>query len=271
MPVITVTTDFGLSGPYVAEMKGVILSINPRASIVDITHLIEPQNIFQASLIISLAYPHFPDDSIHLVVVDPGVGSSRRALILKTPQGIFVAPDNGVLSHIVRSFLGNFSEKDSVFLSGNTLEAVNITNQRYWHHPVSATFHGRDIFAPVAAYLSLGVPMEACGEKIDSLKVLPIPEVKTYPGYIIGHVACIDAFGNLITDVKADYISNLSGIEVHIGRHGIKGPVKTYAEGEGLVFLEGSHGFLEIALVNGNAREFSGANVGDEVIIKISP
>lgn len=270
MSLITLTTDFGLAGPYVAEVKGVILGINPQVSIVDITHLVEPQNIGEASFLIALAYPYFPDGSIHFVVVDPGVGSSRRAVILKTPRAIFVAPDNGVLSRVIEPCLDALPFGDEVSLSGSTLEAVSITSRSYWHLPLSSTFHGRDIFAPVAAHLALGVPIDAFGERVGSLKVLPVPEVRKSSGLITGRVAYIDTFGNLITDIKADLIVGLPEPEIFIGPHRIKGLVNTYSKGEGLVAIRESHGYLEIALVNGSAREFTGAAVGNEVVIRAS-
>ena len=270
MSLITLTTDFGLAGPYVAQVKGVILGINPQASIVDITHLVEPQNIGQASFLIALAYPYFPDGSMHFVVVDPGVGSSRRAVILKTPRAIFVAPDNGVLCPVIEPFLEKPPAEGEASLLGSVLEAVSITSRSYWRFPLSSTFHGRDIFAPVAAHLSLGVPIDAFGERIGSLKVLPVPEVRKSSGLITGHVAYIDTFGNLITDIRADLIVGLPEPEIFIGPHRIKGLKNTYSEDEGLVAIRGSHGYLEIALVNGSAREFTGAAVGNEVVIKTS-
>ncbi len=166
-PIITLTTDFGANDAYTAAMKGVILSINPRVSIVDLCHQIEPQGIFQAAFVLGTAYSYFPKGTIHVVVVDPGVGTTRRALLLTTPSAFFLAPDNGVLSYIIEEAS---EREDSLpedvkrpFLEaydrplGSDMEATILTNSRYFRQPVSATFHGRDIFAPVAAFLSLGI------------------------------------------------------------------------------------------------------------------
>jgi len=171
--IITLTTDFGLSDAYVAEMKGVILGINPDVRLVDITHSIEPQNILQAAFVLNTAYIYFPLGSIHLVIVDPGVGTKRKAIILKTEGFYFVAPDNGVLSHIieVKGILGK-----GKLPAG--MEVFAISRSEYFRSPVSATFHGRDIFAPVAARLSLGEQPSDFGEKLGSIKVLPLAHAR---------------------------------------------------------------------------------------------
>ena len=247
--VITLTTDFGTQDPYVGAMKGIILGINPEATIVDITHSIEPQNILQSAFILSTAHHYFPEGAIHIVVVDPGVGGRRRAVLLKTPLAYFVAPDNGVLSYVMA---------DSPF------EAISLTEPRFWRHPVSATFHGRDIFAPVAAHLSLGVPHREFGESITSLITLSLPKPQTSPdGALVGHIVHIDRFGNLITDIIGELIGNDVSIEV-LG-HKIEGLSSCYAEGGELLALIGSSGFLEIAAKDGSAAKLLGAKVGDEV------
>ena len=162
-PIITLTTDFGISDAYVATMKGVILSINPEAKIIDISHSIEPQDILQAAFLLNVAYRYFPKQTVHLAIVDPCVGSERQGIILKTPSALFVAPDNGILSYVINELSltegssNQYSqEPEKVKLKGG-LEAAAITDPRFWRHPVSPTFHGRDIFAPVAAGLSLGI------------------------------------------------------------------------------------------------------------------
>lgn len=187
-PVITLTTDFGMTDAYVGIMKGVILGINPEASIVDICHTIQPQNVTQAAFVLSTAFPYFPQGTIHLVVVDPGVGTKRRAVILITHQALFVAPDNGVLSYVIKEAEPRF-------------EAITISNPRFWRSPVSFTFHGRDILAPVAAHLSLGVPPREFGDVIHSLSVFPRPQpYQGAEGELVGHIIHIDRFGNLITN-----------------------------------------------------------------------
>ncbi|HEU65301.1 MAG TPA: S-adenosyl-l-methionine hydroxide adenosyltransferase, partial [Chloroflexi bacterium] len=182
-PIITLTTDFGCDDAYVAAMKGAILSVNPEANIIDINHSVKPQNILQAAFMLSTAYRYFPKQTIHMAIVDPGVGSERRGIILKTPSAYFVAPDNGILSYIIDDLFHVESHasteytrglKEVVFKAG--LEAVAITDPRFWRQPVSPTFHGRDIFAPVAGGLSLGISLYEFGEKISSLHVLSIPK-----------------------------------------------------------------------------------------------
>ena len=270
--IITLTTDFGLSDAYVAAMTGVILSINPEANIVDICHTIKPQNIAEAAFVLSTAYPFFPSGTIHVVVVDPGVGTERRAIILKTPTACFVAPDNGVLSYVVQEYLVKPRVAASQHLAelGPGLEAVAITKPEYWRSPVSSIFHGRDIFAPVAARLSLGQPPLKFGDKITTLTVLPIPKPhKGVNGSLVGHILHIDSFGNLITNVNShDLPEARETITVEVGGRLIKGLSRTYADGQGLLTLIGSSDYLEISLKEGNTSAYLNARVGDEVIIR---
>lgn len=269
--VITLTTDFGLNDAYVSAMKGVILGINPEAKLVDICHTIKPQNILQAAFVLSTAYEYFPEGTIHLVVVDPGVGTDRKAIILKTPQAYFIAPDNGVLSYVIRdlnnkSAVNNVLQKQVEFSSG--LEAVVITRSEFWRSPVSSTFHGRDIFAPVTAHLSLGLPFSEFGEKITSLTVLPYPRPYKKPdGSLVGHIIHIDNFGNLITDIKSSDLSELI-VAINIANRFINGLSKTYSEGNSLIALIGSSGYLEISIYGDNASDYLHAHIGDEVTVK---
>ena len=269
--VITLTTDFGLADAYVAAMKGVILGINPEVRLVDICHTVKPQDIAQAAYILSTAYEFFPHRTIHVVVVDPGVGTKRGAIILRTPSADFVAPDNGVLSYVILRSLSKEVAVDRQQIElESPLEAVAITQSRFWRAPVSATFHGRDIFAPVAAYLSLGTPLEQLGETITSLTVLPLPHPHVAPdGTLVGRIIHIDNFGNLITNIKVDALTREAGeITVEVGNQLISGLSRTYGEGEGLVALIGSSGYLEIALKEGDASVFLGAEAGQEVRIR---
>jgi S-adenosylmethionine hydrolase len=270
--IITLTTDFGLADAYVAAMKGVILSINPEANIVDICHTIKPQNIAEAAFVLSTAYPFFPRGTIHVVVVDPGVGTERRAIILKTPTACFIAPDNGVLSYVLQDFPARSTATGTTQRLGKLgpgLEAVAITKPKYWRSPVGDTFHGRDIFAPVAARLSLSQPPLEFGEKITVLTVLPIPKPhKGANGSLVGHILHIDSFGNLITNVnRHDLPEARETITVEVGGQLIKGLSRTYAESQGLLTLIGSSDYLEISLKEGNASAYLNAKVGDEVII----
>jgi S-adenosylmethionine hydrolase len=277
--VITLTTDFGSVDACVAAMKGVILDINPEASVVDICHTIKPQNIAQAAFILSTVYQYFPKKSIHLVVVDPGVGTERRAIILKTQQGCFVTPDNGVLSYVIQQSLiepvakkGRLSLKGGV-KPGENIEVVNITNPRFWRSPVSPTFHGRDILAPVAAALSLGFPPIEFGEPLTSVEVLPVPHPEKRPGgSLVGHILHIDNFGNLITDIRSHDLPPPGQIgSIEVGGRFISGIVGTYAKGSGLIALAGSSGYLELALKGGNAASLLEAKVGDEVKLARQP
>jgi len=272
--IITLTTDFGADDAYVAVMKGVILSTNPEVNIVDITHSVEPQNVYQAAFILGYTYRYFPKKTVHVAIVDPGVGSERRGVILKTPSALFVAPDNGILSYVIDELSSTedltvqyYQDQDLVTL-GKGFEAVAITEPRFWRHPVSTTFHGRDIFAPVAAALSLDISPYECGEKITSLHVFPIPKpLVDYQGNLTGTVLYVDHFGNLITNIKK---SDLPGKDILIEAAGrlIQGITNYYAEGKELMTIIGSSGYLEISLKNGNAAVFLDAKAGAEVRLK---
>ena len=271
--IITLTTDFGYDDAYVAAVKGAILSTNPEANIIDISHSIEPQNILQAAFILGTAYRYFPKQTIHMAIVDPGVGSERQGIIVKTPSALLVAPDNGILSYMINDLfqIENPSNQYShnlekvIFKTG--LEAVAITDPRFWRHPVSPTFHGRDIFAPVAAGLSLGISLYEFGEKINSLHVFPIPKPSLDPeDNLIGQVLHVDRFGNLITNIKNN---DLPGKDVMIEAAGycIQGINSYYAQKEGVMAILGSSGYLEISLRDGSACDFLCMVVGDEIKI----
>jgi S-adenosylmethionine hydrolase len=271
-PIVTLTTDFGYDDPYVAAVKGAILNINPAASIVDVTHSVRPQDILQAAFVLNGAYRYFPKQTVHVAIVDPGVGSERRGVILKTASAVFVAPDNGILSYIIDDLFSiegsSVAEQthgltEIVFKKG--LEAAAITDPRFWRHPVSPTFHGRDIFAPVAAGLSLGISPFEFGEKINSLHILPITKPSVGPdGSVVGQVSHIDRFGNLITNIKS---SNLPGknITIEVAGRRIQGTSDYYEQGEGIMAVVGSSGYLEISLRDGSACDFLEIGVEDEV------
>jgi S-adenosylmethionine hydrolase len=274
--VITLTTDFGYKDAYVASMKGVILGINPEASLVDISHSVKPQNILQAAFILSTTYRYFSKKSIHLVVVDPDVGSERRAIILRTPAASFVAPDNGVLSYIIQQSIiepvvkkGRLSIKGGI-KPGEHIEVVHITNPRFWRSKISPTFHGRDIFAPVAAALSLGFPPIEFGESLTSVEMLPIPCPGKRPdGSLAGHVIHIDNFGNLITDIQRENLPPTGKVDtIEINNRFISGLVHTYSEGNGLIALIGSSGYVELSLKGGNAASLLESKIGDEVRLR---
>jgi len=250
--IITLTTDFGSDDSYVAAMKGVILDLNPEVTVVDICHNIKPQNIAQAAYILSTTYHYFPRGTVHIVVVDPGVGTERQAVLLITHQAFFIGPDNGVLSYIVEESLPE-------------IEAIALTNPRFWRSPLSNTFHGRDIFAPVAAHLSLGVSPYEFGELIPSIAALTIPRPQIgEDGVLIGRVIHIDRFGNLISDIKPEDLPK-GRIFIEVGRHIIDDLSSSYEEEEELLAIIGSGERLEVSLRNGSAARFLRANIGDKV------
>jgi len=271
-PIITLTTDFGYDDAYVAAVKGAILNINPEASIVDVSHSIRPQDILQAAFILNAAYRCFPRQTVHVAIVDPGVGSERRGIILKTPSAIFVAPDNGILSYVIDDLFSvegrsvierTHGLTELVFKTG--LEAAAITDPRFWRHPVSPTFHGRDIFAPVAAGLSLGISPYEFGEKISALHVLPIAKPSLDPdGNLVGEVLHVDRFGNLITNIRSNNLPGKNTV-IEVGGHCIQGMIDCYAQKEGVMAVVGSSGYLEISLRDGSACDFLGVGVGHEI------
>lgn len=267
--VITLLTDFGLADGYVAAMKGVILGINPEVTIVDITHDIPPQDIARAAFVLGTVYRFFPRGTIHMVIVDPGVGTARKAVILHTADYLFVAPDNGVLSYVLKPYAGK-CKAGRCRLAG--ARAFAITARRFFLKPVSATFHGRDIFAPVAAHLSLGVPPAEFGPPVGSLIVLRLSQPsRMADGSLVGHIVHIDRFGNLVTDISEAYLpARKAGVTVEIAGHTIHGLSRTYGTGRGLLALVGSSGHLEIALRDGSAADYLGAKMGDGIKVRLA-
>ncbi|MFQ5879823.1 MAG: S-adenosyl-l-methionine hydroxide adenosyltransferase family protein, partial [Dehalococcoidia bacterium] len=235
--IITLTTDFGLADAYVGVVKGVILGINPRAVIVDITHDVRPQRVEQAAFLLANALPYFPPGTVHLAVVDPGVGTPRRALALATPSAVLVGPDNDLLSAALPDAARPAAGAQVALPPG--YRAFHLTNQAYFRHPVSSTFHGRDIFAPVAAYLSRGLDPSHLGEEVATIQSLPPFAAMTLAdGSLHGRVVHIDRFGNLVTDVRADQLSPAATVKI-AGRK-LPRVRRTYQEGEGLLAVLGS-------------------------------
>jgi hypothetical protein len=269
-PIITLTTDFGLDDPYVAAMKGVILSLNPAATIVDITHQVRPQQVAQAAFLLAQALPYFPRGTIHVVVVDPGVGTARQALALATPEMLLVGPDNGALSaglpeETRRRALPGPDPRDVELPEG--YRAVALRRGRYMRKPVSATFHGRDIFAPAAAHLSLGVGLEALGPPVTRIQALPPFRARRRPdGALEGRVMHVDRFGNVVTDVRAEDLPE-GRVEVSIGGQRIEGPAHTYEEEPELKALVSSAGYLEVACRGGSAAYRLGVDIGAGVLV----
>lgn len=256
--IVTLTTDFGGGSPYAAQMKGVILSINPAAVLVDITHAIGPQNVRQGALVLEEVTPRFPQGSIHVAVVDPGVGTERRIVCAQVAGHYYIAPDNGLLSRVA--------------LVESPTQIISITNREFWLAEVSCTFHGRDIMAPVAAHLSLGTRLERFGPPIDDLTMLHWPTVETTANRITGNVIAIDSFGNLISNIHAETLAavdDLSSVAVTCADQTIHGIINTYAQRPpgSVVALIGSAGKLEIALTAGNAAQRLAAEVGDAITV----
>ena len=251
--IITLLTDFGYRDPYVAAMKGVILSLNPEAVLVDLTHDVPPQDIVAGAFLLSEATPYFPPGTIHVAVVDPGVGTPRRALAAWAREQFWVGPDNG-LFHLV-------------FLENAPLDLVSLENSEYFRGSVSRTFQGRDIFAPVAAHLSLGTPLHAFGPPVTDPLALPWPEPAFTPEAVRGEIVYVDGFGNLISNIKGSELMAWLAENPHVvilGSLTVHGLSRTYgdvANGEFLA-LVGSHGYLEIACARGNAARRLGMGKG---------
>jgi S-adenosylmethionine hydrolase len=258
--LITLTTDFGADSPYVAAMKGVILTLSPGAPVVDVTHSIPPQDVRRGAWVLEETADYWPSGTIHVVVVDPGVGTSRRLVYARFGDAHYVAPDNGVLSRLARR--------------GPPSTIVAITEQRYWLRQVSRTFHGRDILAPVAAQLSLGLDPVRLGPAVDRLVELSWPEVVVMPGSVRGSVRSIDSFGNLITDITADQLKDAprdpERVRVKCDEHETLGIFNTYGDQPPmtLVALVGSSGYLEIAIVDENASMMLGIRTGTPVSVE---
>jgi S-adenosylmethionine hydrolase len=309
-PVITMTTDFGQYDGYVGTMKGVIHTLLPDAKVVDISHEVAPQQINEGAFILYRAYRYFPASAVHIAVVDPGVGSTRRPIVLTTHHGTFVGPDNGIFTYILRAEMSGGADGEDVPTGGpawaggmwgvapnwagdepvrkrkrgtgflgveGAPRAYHLVNSDYWVASISTTFHGRDIFAPVAAHLASGAQPERLGESIplDSLVKRPIgaPRVnrsgKTTT--ITGQIVHLDRFGNIITNLPerllAPLLEGAASITVEIAGHMIKGLTHAYAdvrEGQPLALI-GSENLLEVAIRNSNAAHRMKVRIGDAV------
>ena len=276
-PPIVLLTDFGLSDAYVGMMRGVIHSINPVAHVIDLTHGIGPQDVRHGAVVLADSNRYFPAGSIFVAVVDPGVGTDRAAVLLETPEARFVAPDNGLLTLVCRQYDSSFGDTDTAGPEPlpDRCRAWRLTNPDYWQHPVSNTFHGRDIFAPVAAHLSAGARPNALGEPAPTITALSLPIPQPDGKTIRGRVIFADAFGNLVTDITADLLHQIGAtvgspnVTVTIAGRTITGLSRTFHDppGAGLRAIIGSHGRLEVAVVDGSAAASLEVGAGATVTI----
>jgi S-adenosylmethionine hydrolase len=254
--LIALTTDFGTVDPWVGVMKGVLATRAPEARVVDLTHGIPPQNVLAGALVLRYALPYFPPGTIHVAVIDPGVGSERRPICVETPREILVGPDNGLLS---------------LAATAPPARAYHLKEGRFFPSPRSATFHGRDVFAPVAAALAMGTRPSELGPEIRDMRVLRVPEPRREAGAIRGEVIYVDHFGNLITNVPQSLLANFPAEPTSISIRGtrVAGIAPSYAAvspGQPVAVVN-SWNHLEIAVRDGSAAATLGARVGDEVVV----
>ena len=259
--IVTLLTDFGTRDPYVGVMKGVILGINPSLRIVDVTHEVPPQAVRAAAFLVASSFPFFPPGSVHVAVVDPGVGSDRKAIVLRAADHIFIAPDNGLLSEVIHA--------------DENWEAWEISDPALRLPVISSTFHGRDVFAPAAAHISGGFPLEQTGDSLRKPQILPLLAPERIRGALHGEVLWIDRFGNLITSVRERDLKDLvpgadwKAAAVMIGTACVRGISRTYRDAGGLMALIGSTGRLEVSVSGGSADHELGVRLGDPVIVRL--
>lgn len=257
--IITITTDFGDTGAYVGIMKGVILGINPEARLVDLSHTVGPQNILAAQFVLEKSAPYFPEGTVHLAVVDPGVGSARREIVVDTGAHRLVGPDNGLFTP---------------FLDGS--QVFEIKEKKYCLPEISSTFHGRDIFAAIAAHLSTGITPDVIGPPITNPVRLPRPRAQVSANQVAGEVIFVDSFGNLITNIPEHVVASWdkSTVRTALGNTDLTGIARSYAaphvpDGT-VIVLVGSTQHLEIAVVNGSAAAQLGLEAGAPVTLSRS-
>ncbi len=251
--VITLCTDFGIADHYAGVMKGVILGINPDAVIIDITHSIPKFDVLTGALTLSSSYDYYPEGTIHIAVVDPGVGSERKPIAMEADGSYFVGPDNGLFSMIFRR--------------SSNKRITEITNTDYMMNHVSRTFHGRDIFSPAAAHISMGVNINELGDEVSSPVTLELPEPVVLPGRVTGEIIHLDSFGNLVTNVPSKMVK--SGSEVFVGELSLGAPKSSYGSvkrGE-LLCIVGSSGYLEISVNQGSAYEALGRELQVTIVM----
>lgn len=266
MSTITLLTDFGIRDEYVGLMKGVILSIIPSVVVVDITHQIDPQDIIQAAYTIKSSYRYFPTNTVHLIVVDPGVGGDRDIIAMKSKGHVFIAPDNGVLTLICDE--------------GKIETIIRIENATFFLKSISQTFHGRDIIAPVGAHIAKGVPLNTIGSEIDVLNILRLKDLGatiSQAGELVGSIVRIDRFGNLITNIGFKQLNDYARCgrdeipQFWLGEKVVRGLSTAYinVDQQCPLAIIGSRGYLELAVNRGNAQRYFNVNKGDMVKVTI--
>ena len=304
--VVTLTTDFGHGDGFVAAMKGVILGLNSAVSLVDISHEIPPQDVRHAAFVLGTVCRYFPHDAIHLAVVDPGVGSSRIPILIETPHGTYIGPDNGIFSRVLFGFraakqddrIAGRPSEDHLELAATPVKcrAYTLNKAKYWLEPLSDTFHGRDVFAPVVGHYAGGVSAHELGSLIGEVRTLPMPSPTSRGNVVKGQIIHVDRFGNLVSNIaiespvgvsdslncrssdsptrKIEYLRSpplrtdpSESLEVSIGKKRILGPSRSYESATGLLAIVGSHGFLEIAVRNGSAADILNAGVGTALTV----
>jgi len=257
-PIITLLTDFGTKDSYVASIKGVILSINPHCLVVDITHQVSPHDIQEGAFILANAYSYFPKGTIHLSVVDPGVGGARKPILLVTQNYFFIGPDNGLFTLV--------AQRERV------TQVVVLIEQRYFLSKVSKTFHGRDLFAPVAAHLSLGIKPVTFGHEMNTIIKIGFQKPMLKEGKLLGEILHIDTFGNLVSNIDKENLFRFTKgqpLVIRAGGKTISGLKEGYWEGKKgeTIALLGSSGFLEISVREGNAQKMLKLKRGDQIAI----
>lgn len=258
--IVTLTTDFGIHDHFAGAMRGVMLNINPAAQIIDICNSVNSFDVLDGALTIAQSYSYFPSDTVHLVVVDPGVGSSRRPILVSTSRHFFIAPDNGVLS--------------LVLAREERIAVRHITSEHFFLQPVSNTFHGRDIFAPVAGWMSKGVDPAKFGDEIEDYVRFAMPAPKVEGNTVKAVVLKVDKFGNLITNIDAMSVPQMFGdsipeFQLSVGSAETSEMRSAYANGENghLFAIHGSMGYLEVAANRGSAAQIAQARRGSEVTV----
>jgi S-adenosyl-L-methionine hydrolase (adenosine-forming) len=257
MTIITILTDFGLKDGYVGVMKGVIWGIAPQVQFADITHQIHPQNVPEGALALGRVAPYFPAGTVHLAVVDPGVGTHRRPIAARLGEQFFVGPDNGLCTALV----------EQARQSGADMQFIHLDRPKYWLAEISKVFHGRDIFAPAAAYLAAGTPLEELGSSIQDVQLLEFPRPQRLGAGWRGQIILVDNFGNLSANLTRQHLAGISPIKVRIAGRQIDGLVKTFGDARpgDLVALFGEADDLTVSIVNGDAAAALSVGAGEPI------